>query len=167
MAEEEWQVCAVCAWPLLRWRDKRTGEVQWQHGIGREDDHLPVPVNFSEVHTNQRCDFCDTTEDVDTVIMSRNFVMPTAMLGGPDQGSSGHWAACATCGRLVERKAWGQLVTRVKQVGGPGARQAPRKYLVALYERLGQNMYGVIGMTEWRARPATPLDQLVTDYLDE
>jgi hypothetical protein len=147
--------CAVCGLPLDQFRSADGEELTYIHSRPVEqDDHIAVPVAIDEIVGASRCDFCDSPED-EFIVLAESFQMPyQGAIGGQlvDQNSSGNWAACAPCKNLVERRAWGQLVTRVKQNAPAQARSIPRKVYLALYEELDKHITGIVTLQEWIAR---------------
>ncbi len=152
----EQMICAVCGRPLDTYRDYDTQEVSYAHTRPLErDDHVAVPVPVGQVPVVARCDFCDAS-DPSYVVVANSFVLPelghVAGVGTVDQHSHGNWAACAACAKLVERGAWGQLVTRVKQTAPAELRSTPRRVYLAMYEALAPNVIEVITHQEWEQR---------------
>lgn len=124
-------MCRVCHRTL----DMRTDEtgVTYLHPIAAPADHEPVPV-APDAEWRVLCDFC-AAEGAAFTLPVRDF---TDRRTGAH--SSGDWAACAGCARLIERDEWTALVRRVALaferrnavVAGEGIRQ----HLQALYRTL-------------------------------
>lgn len=147
---KQWQACAVCGWPLHLLQN---GEVEeWLHLRESEGDHIPVPVDQDQIRVNSRCDFCDGS-DVTHVVIAPDFVLPDRVqVPGLTQASYGNWAGCAECANLVSRRAWGQLVTRVKRSPVRERVYRPRKMLLAAYGKLDTVMLGVVEREEFLKR---------------
>ena len=156
--------CAVCGLPLEAFQAPGGGEVTYIHSRQYErDDHVAVPVPLDAMEGTSRCDFCDQPNDT-WIVMADSFRMPMqGLIEGHvvDQNSSGNWAACDECKPLVERRAWGQLTTRVKSLApkqwrtGPDGitrGSSPRKVYLALYAALEPNIREIITREEWVAR---------------
>jgi hypothetical protein len=107
----DWKICAVCGYPLGHDTNRIGQPGEWRHSRDDQQDHPPVPVGLYEIEFNQRCDFCDEA-GATLIVLCTDFEMPLQVTK-----SVGHWAACETCGELVRRKRWSQLITHVKRNG--------------------------------------------------
>jgi hypothetical protein len=140
-------VCAVCGRVL----DQIMATGEWIHSIATWDpdevDHLPVPVEDTEIHTRERCDFCYGDGTV-WVVPARDFLDRYGI-----GMSGGDWAACETCGQLLARNEWNGLMRRAKlsweDRHGPMSPQVERD-LRAQYRRLRKNITGAVRRIEER-----------------
>lgn len=102
--------------------------------IENEDGFFSLPRPGQET-----CDFCSSTPVVAAFDAEDSTFSIT---GGPDLGSTGPWAACATCKTLVDNNEGAQLVTRAvtymsRKVGLP--EQALRETLQELHKGFWEN----------------------------
>lgn len=137
----EWLVCAVCGYPLEH------GDTEGWHHV-ESVDHPAVPVRPTEIQFASRCDFCHATPVV-SVLMAASFDTPSIR-------SVGNWHACRTCGRLVRRNAWIELVNYVRNHGPLVLQQVEREFIEVIYEDLRKNLVGVMPYEQWRARVTSP-----------
>lgn len=122
------RTCAVCGHTLVSWSD--TG---WEHALGRDFDHLPVPVREGEMAPTLVCDFC-AAEQVTGYIPA-----PTLTITGGHRAHDG-WTACPVCLRLWRRGRVDRLIDRVltslPRVLAPAERRALAAHLADTYARL-------------------------------
>jgi hypothetical protein len=151
--EEEWQVCAVCGYPLARHTTSEGEFLGWRHGPGDVADHIAVPVSARDIDFKQKCDFC-SEEPVVWEIVAKSFEMLPETSVTPAQMSLGGWGACSDCGDLIRTDKWSALISRVraKSQWGP-----TRPMLTYLYGRLQINIIEILPYDEWRARQSYPL----------
>jgi hypothetical protein len=129
-------VCAVCG-RVLDHRDD-VGFVHTVGDAGADHDPIPVPVDQALVVAG-RCDFC-YADYPEWVIPAREFeALPGHM-------SSGDWAACEACARLIESNQWSALQRRAAQswLQRHGEPMAPLVLagLPRLYRLLRKNITG-------------------------
>lgn len=119
-------VCAVCGRVLDEHEDSE-GLRGFAHPVDllATEDHPAVPVEDTEVHVNEKCDFCfaDRTE---WLLPAAEFVLPPlrfdlsgdGTLGIEDDSmalrSQGDWGACDPCGQLILANAWPKILRRVR-----------------------------------------------------
>ncbi|TDQ01268.1 hypothetical protein [Labedaea rhizosphaerae] len=134
------RVCARC---LLALNHRTTAVgVSWEHPVDAEVGHEVVPIPPPPGWTG-KCDFCSTARPTH-VVPANDFLVP----GVAGHSSGGNWAACGTCGELVEQAKWDELGARVaeefeRRNGWPMSRFA-RRHLTKLYTRLRRNITGPV-----------------------
>lgn len=148
--EKAMKACAVCGRPLDHLssskdpRHRGGPDGGWIHLQPVDLDHVPVPVDRSEVEVLLRCDFCNG-EPVTLVVLAGPFTMP---IGGGR--STGNWAACETCGDLARQERWFQLATRVhKSLPFEFRRSSSVTDIRAVHKRLAKHMTGIITRKEY------------------
>jgi hypothetical protein len=144
-APPEFKACAVCARILDRFEPGDGTAPYWRHTPqdgGELADHLPVPVDAADIHTEYRCDFCNTDESA-YILPVRTFEAPGLTMSR--YNSAGDWSACLGCGRLIELNQWSGLLRRVKKSWegrhGPMPREIEQS-LSSLYRLIRKNQSG-------------------------
>lgn len=135
MAEAgEFKYCAVCGFVL----DHRASTDEWLHVHTGRQDHIPVPVERSELHAiNVCCDICDGQP------VTHEWPADDFTVVGTDARSVGGWALCADCAPLAARGDLRRLVTRgMVSVRDKGLRRVPRKMLERQYDELSKHLTG-------------------------
>ncbi len=145
MNQDQWQVCAVCGYPLERLGD------DWLHSRETMQDHVSVPVDAGThlERISQRCDCCDA-DKITHIALAHDFDFPP--VHQLPQRSIGHWALCAECAELIRRRRWSGLVSRVRASAPVGKMVPPRWYLEDLYARLDRHMIEMVTWEEWVRR---------------
>lgn len=129
-------ICAACR-RVLAIRTDETG-VSLVHTLQDAHDHAPEPIPMPDGYREGRCDFCNR-DDQSYLIPARDFGMDDRQM------SSGEWAACDPCMRLIERNRWNDLLTRVLAVREQLGQETPpelRPALARMYRVLRKNISG-------------------------
>lgn len=132
------RVCKTCGRVLNEHSEKG-----WIHStIDDPADHDAVPVLRSELPGTLRCDFC-SEDDPEMIVPARDFA-----IDGGANNSRGNWAACTTCGHLIETNQWNALIRRVRDLWpdkkGEPMPPAVEASLIYLYRLLRKNINGAV-----------------------
>lgn len=139
MSDDVIIICAVCRRVLHNYIDE-TGAEYIHTEQDSPADHEPQPIRAPEGYREGRCDFCNH-DWPEFVLPVRDFVPP----GRPNEMSLGSWAACPTCGKLIDSNRWSDLVARVvalRELEGNPVSADQRAQIGALYRRLRKNISG-------------------------
>lgn len=103
-------ICNTCKQILDKYR-ARGGEVGYVHTRSWEDyDHEADPVPSDDL-THAICDFCYATPVIASWVGSSTTMVIAEAAGGQVK-TSGDWAACITCDKLLKAKTYQALLTR-------------------------------------------------------
>lgn len=106
MSHEGISICGLCR-RVLEEIDTPFGR-GFQHAAidaGADQDHGPIPIPMPADYAGGRCDFC--------CFDGPAFELPAKDVAlGDGYTSAGDWAACTTCGRLIQSGNWDALAVR-------------------------------------------------------
>lgn len=159
------KVCGVCGRPL-DYIHRSDGEEGYGHAnevFGSKDlDHLPIPVDPTEIEAAPVCDFCFAAmppHPQQWTVVTKPFVIG---VGDVAQSMSALWAACPDCKYLIAEGHWRPLRERV--VNEMIRRHSEtdhlliagwRKALELMYDKVRENLVSI--------RPSSLAD-LADDY---
>lgn len=110
------RACAVCAHVLdhyVEWRGGTIVAERWQHTPQDEPaDHLAVPVDPGEIHTEPSCDFCLGGDPPAWTLPASSFIYRQQAPGHVGDGSRGGWGVCGPCAGLIRADNWRGLLNR-------------------------------------------------------
>jgi len=138
---ENIRMCAICKRVLDRRVNPFGVFVGYQHTAWDKKyaKHDPVPVPLSE-EVNSRCDFCGM-DYAWWGFPCKDFSVGT--MNGDDYGSSGDWAACDDCKKLVEDDRVAELIDRCIDVKRAKLEvAAPREEYRVLFGKFWANKFG-------------------------
>lgn len=131
------KVCAVCRQVC----DRKDGEYIHSLELVGKSDHVCVPVDYGQVPTVVRCDFCYRIVDHEELwtVPSQDFMAPHV-----NHGMIGGWACDQECAELATAHNWYALVQRHRQSPFTEVPDNPiyNKVIFDLYVTLGHNMLG-------------------------
>ena len=135
MSDDNAMACGICARVLER-LTTTDGKTMYQHSAYStskgEADHIPVPVEITDIMTKFVCDFCsEELNDNAWTIPCERYMVPVQALGSPTIWNEGDWAACEACATLVGSKEWASLKERMSIA--MNATDKNGKFLVGVY----------------------------------
>lgn len=163
------RACAVCAHVLdhyVVWSGDEIAAERWQHTPQDEPaDHLPVPVDPGEIHTEPSCDFCMGGEPPSWTLPAKSFIYRLQRAGHAGDGSRGDWAVCTSCAGFIEHDDWRGLLHRALRLWAqrdgmpPEQRPAVAAFVWDRWTQLRDNVTGPLVPWDGRRYPHPDPDE--------